>query len=244
MPNVLPTDATALDLAALAWFVGVWSLFNLWQDVLLRGRSSLNQHMKVLRRHWMERMLERENRIMDSTLVGHTMQSCTFFASTTMLILAGLIGSFGAIEQAHGIVGDLSFTVRTSREFFELKMLVMVGIFTFGFFKFTWALRQYNYCCALIGAAPLPPLPREERQSMGLRIASALTLAVTAFNGGLRSYYFALAALGWFISPWLFMTASAAVVAILLRRQVLSRTEVAIREQTDALEARGPAVSP
>ncbi|WP_245593486.1 DUF599 domain-containing protein [Azospirillum halopraeferens] len=238
MPSLFPSDVTTLDLVAFAWFLGTWSLFNLWQDVLLRGRSSLNQHMKVLRRHWMTRMLERENRIMDSTLVGHTMQSCTFFASTTMLVLAGLIGSFGAIEQAHGIVADLSFTVPTSRQFFEMKMLVMVGIFTFGFFKFTWALRQYNYCCALIGAAPLPPLECGEREAMAGRLASALTLAVTAFNGGLRAYYFALAALAWFINPWLFMGASAAVVAVLLRRQVLSRTEVAIREQTDALETR------
>ncbi|MGQ9365908.1 DUF599 domain-containing protein [Azospirillum sp. A39] len=238
LPAALPADITLLDAMAFAWFLGVWGLFNLWQDYLVGRRGTLNQHMKVLRHHWMARMLQRENRIMDSTLVGHTMQSCTFFASTTMLVIAGLIGSLGAVDLAHGIVGDLSFTVATSRQFFEMKILMLAGIFTFAFFKFTWALRQYNYCCALIGSAPLPPLPHDEREGMAVHLAAALTLAVTAFNGGLRAYYFALAALGWFFGPWPFILGSGAVVAVLLRRQVLSATEVAIRAQTDVLEGR------
>jgi uncharacterized membrane protein len=234
----VPPDLSPLDLAAFAWFLGVWGAFNLVQDHLLRGRTHVNQHLKVIRRVWMERMLERDNRIMDSQLVGHTMNSCTFFASTTMLVLAGLLGSFGAIEQAHDIITGLSFTVRTSREFFELKMLLLVSIFTYAFFKFTWALRQYNYVCALIGAAPQPPVPDGERMATAANIAQALTLAVTALNGGLRAYYFALAALCWLISPWLLMVATAFVVGVLVRRQGWSATERVIAAQTDRLEKR------
>ncbi|HYD71366.1 DUF599 domain-containing protein [Azospirillum sp.] len=234
----MPPDLSPLDLAAFAWFLGIWGTFNLVQDHLLRGRTHVNQHLKIVRRVWMERMLERDNRIMDSQLVGHTMNSCTFFASTTMLVLAGLLGSFGAIEHAHDIISALSFTVRTSRQFFELKLLLLVCIFTYAFFKFTWALRQYNYVCALIGAAPLPPVPDGERVATATDIAQALTLAVTALNGGLRAYYFALAALCWLISPWLFMVATAFVVGVLVRRQGYSATERVIAAQADRLERR------
>ncbi|HYH20606.1 MAG TPA: DUF599 domain-containing protein [Azospirillum sp.] len=232
----MPPDLSPLDLVAFAWFLGIWGAFNLVQDHLLRGRTHVNQHLKIVRRVWMERMLERENRIVDSQLVGHTMNSCTFFASTTMLVLAGLLGSFGAIEHAHDIITALSFTVRTSRQFFELKMLLLVSIFTYAFFKFTWALRQYNYVCALIGAAPLPPVPDAERAACAANIAQTLTLAVTALNGGLRAYYFALAALCWVISPWLFMAATAFVVGVLVRRQAWSATERVIAVQVDRLE--------
>jgi len=232
----VPSDATPLDLIAVVWFLGAWSAFTLVQDYLLKERVAVNQHLTLIRAVWMERMLERDNRIMDSQLVGHTMNSCTFFASTTMLVLAGLVGSFGAIERVHEIMGGLSFTVHTSRELLELKMLVLMGIFVFSFFKFTWALRQYNYCCALIGSAPVPPVPEAERKVMAGNIAATMTLAVKAFNGGLRAYYFALAALAWFIHPGVLIAATAFVLMVLIRRQAFSRTERVIAAQADALE--------
>ncbi|WP_448189539.1 DUF599 domain-containing protein [Azospirillum sp. sgz301742] len=234
----MPADTTPLDLIAFVWFIGAWAVFTIVQDYLLQGRVAVNQHLTLIRREWMERMLERDNRIMDSQLVGHTMNSCTFFASTTMLVLAGLVGSFGAIERVHEIIGGLSFTVHTSRELMELKMLVLMGIFVFGFFKFTWALRQYNYLCALLGSAPLPPVPEAERKIMAQNIASALTLAVKAFNGGLRAYYFALAALAWFIHPGILIAATGGVLLVLVRRQGFSRTERVISAQADALEKK------
>jgi uncharacterized membrane protein len=35
----------------------------------------------------------------------------------------------------------------------------------------------------------------------------------------LRAYYFSLAALSWFVSPWLFMAATTVVVAVLYTRE-------------------------
>lgn len=236
MPSAFPSDVATLDLIALLWFMAAWVGFTVVQDHLLSGRRVVNQHLKIVRRHWMERMLERDNRIMDSQLVGHTMNSCSFFASTTMLILAGLVGSFGAIEHAHELVSSLSFTAKTSRQVFEIKMVLLVVVFTFGFFKFTWALRQYNYCCALIGSAPMPPVPPNVRTGMATAISEALTLAVTALNGGMRAYYFALAVLAWVVGPILFMLATTAVLVVLTRRQAFSPTEKVIRLQTDQLE--------
>ena len=236
----MPPDLGSLDLIAFLWFAAAWAGYTISQDHLLSGRNILNQHMRVVRRHWVERMLDRENRIMDSQLVGHTMHSCTFFASTNMLVLAGLIGSFGTIEHAHNLVSDLSFMVKTSRQLFEMKMLMLVVIFTYGFFKFTWALRQYNYCCALIGSAPMAPVAPDDRVAMGSTLSEALTLAVTALNGGLRAYYFALAVLAWLIGPIPFMVASTAVIVVLARRQAFSATEKIIRIQVQRLENAAP----
>ncbi|SMF78336.1 Uncharacterized membrane protein [Azospirillum oryzae] len=232
----MPPDLTTLDIVAFVWFVGSWVGFTITQDHLLTGRNVLNQHLRIVRRYWIERMLERDNRILDSQLFGHTMHSCTFFASTNMLVLAGLIGSFGAAERAQQFISNLSFAVQTSPQLFEIKMLLMVVIFTFGFFKFTWALRQYNYCCALIGSAPMPPVPQDDRKEIARTIGEALTLAITALNGGIRAYYFALAALVWVIGPIPLILASSGVVLVLTRRQAFSATEKVIRVQTQWLE--------
>ena len=54
--------------------------------------------------------------------------------------------------------------------------------------------------------------------------ASVITLAVLNFNRGLRAYYFGLAVLSWFIHPVLFALATLWVVAVLYRREFMSKT--------------------
>lgn len=231
---LIPPDVTTLDLLAFAWFLGMWGAFNIIQDHVLRG--GVNRHLMTLRLRWMERMLERDVRLPDTMLLGHSMQSCSFFASATVLVLAALLGSFSAADHAQQVLSELSFAVVTSRGFFEMKLLMLGCIFIFAFFKFTWALRQFNYSIALIGAAPPPPASPEECREIAEPIAGMLTLALSEFNSGIRAYYFALAALNWLIDPRLLILATLGVTAVLSRRQVWSRAERLLRAQVE----RGP----
>ncbi|HUA54245.1 MAG TPA: DUF599 domain-containing protein [Candidatus Sulfotelmatobacter sp.] len=224
----MPLDASPLDVAALAWFLIVWLGYGRVSDRVTGRAVGLNHHMVTLREVWMRRMLQRDNRIMDSQLIGHTVHSVTFFASTTMLVLAGLVGVFGGVDRVYEVVGALSFTVQTSKQFFEAKMLLVIGIFVYGFFKFTWSLRQFNYLCALIGSAPLNPVPPEQVETTARTTAMMLTEAMSSSNAGMRSYYFAFAAIAWFIQPWLFIVATTWMLAVLVTRQVRSRSFMAI----------------
>jgi uncharacterized membrane protein len=234
----MPADISNTDLFAFGLFLAAWSGYTLIMDHLAHGLLGLNQHLKVLRIEWVRRMLDRENRIMDTALVGHTIHSVTFFASTSMLILAGLVGMLGAADTAHTMLSQFSFATPVTREFFELKILLLFAIFVFGFMKFTWAIRQYNYCCAMMGSAPVAPMEEDVRNAYAEEIGTVLSLAGASFNGGLRAYYFALAALTWFVSPYLFIAASVWVVMILLRRQFISRTYSALQRQSDKLRSR------
>ena len=47
-------------------------------------------------------------------------------------------------------------------------------------------------------------------------------MAAETFNDGLRGYYFAFAAIGWFFSPTIFMLATVGVVYILYHREFRS----------------------
>lgn len=238
--SAVPFDLTPLDALALGWFLAAWLAYNLVFDRLLR--STLNRHMRRVRGIWMRRMVERDNRIADAALIGHLIHNVSFFASTSMLILAGLLGVVGAIEDTHRAITGLGFTIETTRLLFQLKVLLLVGVFAFAFFQFTWALRQFNYCCGLIGGAPPPTAPEAERDAVAVHVAEILSLATESFNGGLRAYYFALAALGWFVGPWLFMALTAGVAFVLLRRQVTSRAAEAVRRYGDI--AAGPPRTP
>ena len=51
------------------------------------------------------------------------------------------------------------------------------------------------------------------------------------FNNGLRAYYFALAALTWFLHPWLMVAATGWVVYILYQRELHSKTLAALIDE-------------
>jgi uncharacterized membrane protein len=123
----------------------------------------------------------------------------------------------------------LDMIVMTPRSVFELKLMLLTAIFVFAFFKFTWAIRQYNYCSAMIGASPATSAPEDVRDRLADHAAAVLSLGVTTFNGGLRAYYFALAALAWLVHPLAFILVTAWMVAILVLRQFRSRAYDAIR---------------
>ncbi len=217
-----------LDVVALLWFFLLWAGYNLTVDWLLQRPLGLNQHMGLVREAWMAAMIKRDDRVIDSILIGHLIHSVTFFASTTMLLVAALVGVLAAVSQTFEAVMGLSFTIKTAKPLFELKLLLLTGIFVYAFFKFTWSLRQYNYACALVGATPAGVAPGRHSGLSG-PAGRVLTLAVINFNGGLRAYYFALAVLSWLVHPLLFMIVSAWMLLVLVRRQLRSRTFEAIR---------------
>jgi uncharacterized membrane protein len=180
---------------------------------------------------WMERMVERENRIVDTTLVGTMSGSVSFFAQTSIFILGGLIAMLGAQDRVREVIAEVPFASATSSALWEVKIALLIVIFVFAFFKFTWSLRQFNYLVVLIGAAPLNTrIGAREAAPVARRAAKMSDLAVNHFNVGIRAYYFGLAALAWFVNPWLLMAASAWTVLVLWRREFRSHTLAALKD--------------
>jgi uncharacterized membrane protein len=179
--------------------------------------------MHVYRAIWARQMLERDNRMVDTQIIANLMRSASFFASTTMFIIAGLIAVLGAREQAMAVLGELPFAVRSSTLLWDLKVLLLIVVFVYAFFKFTWVFRQYNYSLILVGCAPAPDRRNQASDRIAERLASIASSTGRHSNRGIRAYYFGLAALSWFIHPWLFMLLTVWVVLVLYRREFRSR---------------------
>jgi uncharacterized membrane protein len=223
---------TWLDLTALALFVVGWIGYAAFAERRARLVPSLHSRMDGFRREWMLRMIERDNRMVDVNIMRNLTRSSQFFASTTMLILGALIALTGYVQQAMEVVSGLPFTVQVSTRVLEMKILLLVGIFTYAFFKFSWAIRQLGSCSTLVGAAPRPPKDNPEQYAPVInRIARITSYAQTNFNNGLRAYYFALAALAWFLHPWLMIVGTAWVMYVLFHREFHSRTLQALLEE-------------
>src|SRR6056300_686844 len=65
-------------------------------------------------------------------------------------------------------------------------------------------------------------LSTQEEKDAAERIARVVSMAGHHFNFGIRTYYFALAVITWFINSWVFMGATALVVWVLYRREFRS----------------------
>ena len=211
------------DIIAMAWLVLCWVGYTRFSE---RGSATGNLIgvMALHRERWMVEMLSRENRMVDIQIINSALNNATFFASTTILIMAGLFAVLGGLEDVIALVRDIPFAVKTSRALWETKVIVMMLIFVHGFFKFAWAMRQFNYCALLVGAAPNTLDPGEEELAYARGGAMVASLAAKHFNHGMRAYYFGMAALSWFMHPLALLPSVLLVVLVLYRREFRSRT--------------------
>ena len=211
---------TVLDYVALVWFLGSWisyQRFTAWAAA--KGRPSLMSIMSRYRQDWWQGMVGRELRIVDAAILTNLSNSSAFFASTTLLILGGLIALLGTSDRVMAIVSDLPFSAHTEAVMWEYKIFLLLAIFVYAFFKFTWSLRQHNFCSVLVGASPSRETDPDELSKFVARAARLASSASNTFNYGLRAYYFGLAALAWFLNSWVFMAVTTFVVAILYFRE-------------------------
>lgn len=215
---------TPHDVYAVGFFLCAWigyTRFSLWYG---KRVPSLQGVLDELRKTWALRMVERDNRMLDVNIVRNLTRSSQFFASTTLLILGALIALMGYVQRAADVVSELPFAVEASHRLWDIKILLLVGIFVYAFFKFSWSIRQFGFCAIVVGATrKTPPDPQDCAQdiaSLGLLVS----FASGNFNQGLRSYYFAMAAMSWFLHPWLMILTSIWIVRVLYAREFRSRT--------------------
>ncbi|SEI37511.1 Uncharacterized membrane protein [Allopseudospirillum japonicum] len=237
-------DITIADGLALAWFIGCWMGYHaLCQRSLRIKKLCLARIMHNYRRDWMRRLLEREVRIPDATFITHLERNGAFFASSTLLIVAALFALLGSTDKAINMVSELPFVATDTQLEWELKILLLIGIFIYAFFTFTWSMRQYNFCAIVIGSAPMPndsQVSIEQRRALAEHTANLIDLAANQFNYGLRAYYFALAVLGWFLHPLVFMLTTLGVIGVLYRREFHSKTLQALAAgQNPSVQFRG-----
>jgi uncharacterized membrane protein len=220
--------AHQLDVASVLWFFIAWVGYTVFADHSPQRHRKLSAAMDRYRLRWMVAMLGREIRVVDTSIVGNILTGVAFFASTTIFVIGGLVATLGAGATALSAVQRLPFASATSMTLFELKVLLLVAIFIYAFFKFAWAFRVYNNCSVLIGAAPHAPTSPEVIQGYSEMVGRLLGLGTRHFNLGMRAYFFAMAAFSWVLNPTVFMVATTVVVLVVYRREFRSRTVAAV----------------
>src|SRR5512145_441332 len=127
---------TPHDLVAVAFFTLAWigyTRFAIWKS---QRDPSLQGVLDGVRATWARRMVERDNRMVDVNIVRNLTRSSQFFASTTLLVLGALLALMGYVQRAADVVAELPFAVQASHRLWDLKILLLIGVFVYAFFKF------------------------------------------------------------------------------------------------------------
>ena len=213
-----------LDWTALVVLVSAWCAYQWYADYSDTPRPRLGRVMDRYLHEWIARMLERDNRMVDVNVLRTLTRSSQFFASTTMLILGALVALMGYAEKAASVVAELPFTQQATERVWEFKILALLVIFVYAFFKLSWSIRQYGFASILVGATAKQTTDLERHAVHLDSIANIILFANRNFNQGLRAYYFGVATLSCFLHPALMIAFTGGVIYVLYQREFRSRT--------------------
>ncbi len=152
-----------------------------------------------------------------------------FFASTSLIALGGTVTLFHSTEDMLTIIAALPFGAAVTHVQWEMKVVGLMIIFTYAFFKFAWSYRLYNYG------------DHARRCTAGGRAGYARGEIARGGNGSddhrrrpaLQSrparLLLALGYLGWFLGPLPLIATTAGVLVVMWRRQFASDSRAAVR---------------
>jgi len=213
------------DWLVLLFFMAAWIGYAQFASRWSLKRPSILAATNRFRLRWIQVSLTRDPRVLDGIITQTLSNTPAFFSSTTILIMGGLLALMGTTDKAAEFVREIPFSQATPILVFEFKILVLISIFVYAFFRFSWSMRQYTFVSLMIGALPSHEhfiAHPQEQMDYAERVAAMTGLAAETFNDGLRAYYFAFAVMGWFFSPMAFVLTTVLIVGILYNREFRS----------------------
>ena len=226
-----------LDIIALSIFFFSWSGYTWFARKKAKTTNCIARSLHKHRIHWMYETITREIRVGEAALLSNLERNIAFFASSTLLILAGVLTLFAKIDTLESVISSMPYADHVNHLTIQIKLGLLAFIFVLSFFQFTWSMRQYGFVNVMIGAAPIDTSGLNENlKAYAKQMAIVQDQAAHSYNYGLRSYYFALAVMCWFFHPYLFIMMSVWVVYTLYDREFNSKAVKAITAGQEYLQ--------
>jgi uncharacterized membrane protein len=209
-----------LDWAASFYIVSMWLILSYVIEHPPKSRPSVTVLMSQRRRDWMHVFVHRDPRIFDSQILASLRQGTSFFASTCIFAIGGVLALAKNTDPLVGVAQEVT-AVTTPALIIQMKLAFVALFLTNAFLKFVWANRVFGYCAVMMAAVPNDPndpgAHPKAQQAAELNIRAAMN-----FNRGLRALYFALGALAWLLGPIPLMIAATVVIWVVWSREFAS----------------------
>ena len=199
-----PLDVAALLLVLAAWIGLGWQI-----EHPSARRPSVTVLVAQRRRDWMRVFVTRDPRIFDSQILASLRQGTSFFASTSLLAIGGVLALIGNTDPLRGVAQEVMLA-ETPTLVWQIKLGLVTLFLVTAFLKFVWSNRVFGYCSVLMGAVPQDP-DHPDAYPLAAQAGELNVRAAMNFNRGLRAMYFALASLAWLIGAWALIVATVIV---------------------------------
>lgn len=210
-----PRDLAALALHLLCFAGIAWLI-----EHPPKGRPSVTTLMADYRRDWMRMMAAREVRIFDSQILASLRQGTSFFASTVLLSIGGVLALAGNPAPLTGLAAGLTQD-RDPEVLWQLKLLVVAVLLALAFLRFVWANRVFGYCAVVMASVP-NDVADPDCKPRAMRAAELNIRAAVNFNRGLQAVYYAIAAAAWLVGPAALVAATVVTTWIVWSREFAS----------------------
>ena len=230
--TLLLAPFTVADGLALAFLLLTWAGIGWWIEHPSAARPSVSRIVAGYRREWMVQMVTRQPRIFDSQVLATLREGTSFFASATMIAIGAGLALMGDPTRLAGLARDLGG--ETAPDFvWEVKLTLSLLLLVSAFLQFVWAHRLFGYCAVVMASVPNDADDPKTRSRAG-KAAEINITAARSFNRGLRSVYFAIAALAWLAGPLALLIGTLVALFTLWRREFASHSRAAfLRPDTD-----------
>jgi len=229
---------STIDLIALAYFFLLWIGYARYAKHRAKKnrKASLSRSLRNHREAWARRLLNREMRMTDASLLANQERVVGFFASTTLLLMAAVLTALTTSEQIAELTSHIPLNGQQTTGQIEAKLALLLLILIYAFFKVTWSLRQYGFAGVVIGGAPDPgeQLTEEQRSRFAENLAKIMDSAGHDNNGCLRAYYFSLSVVCWLWGVVPFLVAATITVFVLYNREFSSGAVLGIQRSYTA----------
>jgi uncharacterized membrane protein len=198
-----------IDMVALGLIVGLWLLLGWLIEHPSARRPSVTVLVAQRRRDWMKVFVTRDPRIFDSQILSSLRQGTSFFASTSIFAIGGVLALMGNTDPLRGVAADV-MQAATPTLVWQVKLGLVTLFLVTAFLKFVWSNRVFGYCSVLMAAVPQDP-DHPDSYPLAAQAGELNVRAAMNFNRGLRAMYFALGALAWLIGAWAMIFATVIV---------------------------------
>lgn len=211
-----------IDYLAFGWFVFCCGGYSIYADNLM-FRKSIHYSMGRYRSRWVLQLLKRPVRNMDVAIISTHLTSLSFLASTTIFVLGGVIATLSLQAEVIEKFLDLPYVTKTGVIVFQFKLLLLLAIFMYAFFKFIWALRLASYSAIILGAVPPADYLVTTQAYRSAFLVGRMNMRLNLhYNQGLRAYFFALSILPWFVHPIIYFFVLTWIILVMYRREFRS----------------------
>lgn len=203
------------DLAALAFcamllaFYQVFLFFKTKQDPYY----SVQAINAIARTAWVEQIVAKREVITAVQTLRNSTMAATFLASTSVLLIVGVLTLSGQGEKLDSVWHSLNFGGAINAKVWTIKLLaILIDLFV-AFFAFSMSIRTYNH----VGFMLYVPAHTTHPILTTTYVAYHLNRAGSFYSVGMRSYYYLVPLVFWLFGPIYMITATMGLILTLYK---------------------------